>query len=1008
MFFRIWLVGLMVLMVNGVNAQREGFSASISGKVTNSGDYGVSGAEVQIFYYTLEESNGLTSPEKISGREPIKTFKTNEDGSFGGALTMDDFQKLRAMGGMRDLKMAVKVSKEDFVQSFNFVEAARNRSETGLQIIIPTVVLFRSDEAITAVEIKTRAVEMKGDTTEINASNFKTNPDASAEDLVKKMPGVTSNNGEVEAQGEKVKRVLIDGKPYFGDDPKAALKNVPADVISKVQIFDAQSERSAFTGFDDGNTTKTMNIITKMGFKKGRFGKFYGGLGRSIDGTGDLLKYQAGATYNTFNGDRRWSLLFQTNNINEQNFAVEDIMGALGMGGNRGGGMGMFRGAGNFFSGTQTGVVTTAMLGLNYADKWSKKLDVSGSYFLSATENLSESNTERWFVSGSQSNVTYLENNSNTSRQWNHRLNGRITWDVDSVNKVFITPRLTLQQSNNFGNIAGNSFVYGALGSVDLLSAMNNLNGDTGLGYNLQAGFEWLHAIKSKKGRSISLEVTPGINNGFNLGNLNYINAAFGLGGFLDTSVRAQQTQSGKNRMSLSAELEYTEPLDSLRSLSFEYQLNVNQNSSERLNYLRNGVTGEWSVLDTLLSSKLINGYSRQALGGRYQYKKKAYEYDFGFDLQVANLDATQYFPREIPVIRTFYSFLPRFTFRKGDWRSSNMRLFYRTSNSAPSLEDLQDVIDNSNPLQLRTGNPNLVQDFTHNLTLRYFKMDMAKNKNFFAMLMGTAKQNAITTLTQLAGKDGSTYVVGDSTFSLKPGSQLTRPINMNGAYNARLIGSFGRPFFKGKIFANANGGITYVENPSMIQMGTSEAQANISRTPGANLGLTLGSNISERVDFTLAGNINYSQVRNSLQTTLDQDYFIQNASFRANFMPKGKWVISSDITLQSYSGLSNSFNQTFFLWNASVGRKFGKKNQWDFRLMAYDLLNQNRSITRNVTQTYFEDVRTNVLTRYVMFNLTYNLRSLNGNEATEEMKKMRMMMPMGPGGHGRGIPFGR
>jgi hypothetical protein len=124
--------------------------------------------------------------------------------------------------------------------------------------------------------------------------------------------------------------------------------------------------------------------------------------------------------------------------------------------------------------------------------------------------------------------------------------------------------------------------------------------------------------------------------------------------------------------------------------------------------------------------------------------------------------------------------------------------------------------------------------------------------------------------------------------------------------------------------------------------------------------------------------------------------------------MPKGKWVISSDITLQSFNGLSSSFNQTFFLWNASVGRKFGKKNQWDFRMMAYDLLNQNRSITRNVTQTYYEDVRTNVLTRYVMFNLTYNLRSLNGNEATEEMKKMRMMMPMGPGGHGRGMPFGR
>lgn len=1007
MFLRIWLVGLMTLMVNGVNAQREGFSVSISGKVTGSDDKGIADAEVQVFYFTVEEANGKTSPEKIEGREPIKVFKTNTGGGYSGILTMEDFQKLRALGGMRDLKMAVKVLKDGYVSSFSFVEPVRNRSEMGMQIEIPVIMIFASDEAITAVEVKTRAVEMKGDTTEINASNFKTNPDASAEDLVKKMPGVTSNNGEVEAQGEKVKRVLIDGKPYFGDDPKAALKNVPADVISKVQIFDAQSERSAFTGFDDGNTTKTMNIITKMGFKKGRFGKFYGGLGQSIDGTGDLLKYQAGATYNTFNGDRRWSLLFQTNNINEQNFAVEDIMGALGMGGNRGGGMGMFRGAGNFFSGTQTGVVTTTMLGLNYADKWSKKLEVSGSYFLSATENLSESNTERWFISSAQNNVTYLESNTNTNRQLNHRLNGRITWDVDSVNKVFITPRLTLQQSNNSGVIAGNSIIYGALGSFESLSAMNNLNGDTGLGYNLQAGFEWLHAIRSKKGRSISLEVTPGINNGLNLGNLNYSNIAAVTGGFYDTSRRAQQTNTGRDRYSLSAELEYTEPLDSLRSLSFEYQLNVNQNNSERLNYLRNGITGEWNVLDTMLSSKLINGYSRQAIGSRYQYKKKAYEYDLGFDLQVANLDATQYFPTQIPVIRTFYSFLPRFTYRKGDWRSSNMRIFYRTSNSAPSLEDLQDVIDNSNPLQLRTGNPKLVQDFTHNLTLRYFKMDMAKSTNFFAMLMGTAKQNAITTLTQLAGRDGSTYVVGDSTYSLKPGSQLTRPINMNGAYNARFVGSFGKPFFKGKIFANANGGVTYVENPSMIQMGTEEAKANISRTPGANLGLTLGSNISEKVDFTLSGNINYSQVRNSLQTNLDQNYFIQNATFRANFMPKGKWVISSDITLQSFNGLSSSFNQTFFLWNASVGRKFGKKNQWDFRLMAYDLLNQNRSITRNVTQTYFEDVRTNVLTRYIMFNLTYNLRSLNGNEATEEMKKMRMMMPMGPGGHGRGMPFG-
>ena len=182
-------------------------------------------------------------------------------------------------------------------------------------------------------------VETKGDTLQFNAGAFKTNPDATAEDLVRKLPGITVENGTVKTQGEDVKRVLIDGKPFFGDDPSLALRNLPAEVIDKIQVFDRLSDQAQFTGFDDGSGDKTINIITRPGRNNGQFGKAYAGAGS--DG-----RYQAGANVNIFNGDRRISLLGLSNNINQQNFATQDLLGALGGSGRQGGGGGRQRGGG--------------------------------------------------------------------------------------------------------------------------------------------------------------------------------------------------------------------------------------------------------------------------------------------------------------------------------------------------------------------------------------------------------------------------------------------------------------------------------------------------------------------------------------------------------------------------------------------------------------------------------------------------------------------------------------
>src|SRR5690606_16441108 len=235
-----------------------------------------------------------------------------------------------------------------------------------------------------SVEAKAVRVEQIGDTTQYNADAFKTNPDATVEDLVGKMPGITIENGVVKAQGEQIKKVFIDGEEFFGDDVSAALKNLPAEIVSKIQIYDNESDQARFTGISDGNDAKALNIVTKPGKNQGQFGKVYAGYGYK-----DL--YLVGGNVNFFKGTRKVSLIGMSNNVNQQNFSSEDILGLTGSGttsstGGRGGRGNMGSGE-NFMTGQQNGVSTTHSIGVNYSDKWGEKTKVTGSYFFNASSN---------------------------------------------------------------------------------------------------------------------------------------------------------------------------------------------------------------------------------------------------------------------------------------------------------------------------------------------------------------------------------------------------------------------------------------------------------------------------------------------------------------------------------------------------------------------------------------------------------------------------------------------
>jgi hypothetical protein len=297
----------------------------------------------------------------------------------------------------------------------------------------------------------------------------------------------------------------------------------------------------------------------------------------------------------------------------------------------------------------------------------------------------------------------------------------------------------------------------------------------------------------------------------------------------------------------------------------------------------------------------------------------------------------------------------------------ANLRIFYRTNTNAPSVNQLQGVINNSNPTQLSTGNPNLKQDYSHSLSFRYGVTNAKTAQNVMMFLNLGYSNNAIVQSTFIADKD---YELAKG-ITLFKGSQLTKPINLDGLLNVRTFISYGIPVSKIKSNININAGVTYAKNPNMIN-----DIKSFTNTYGINGGLVLSSNVSEKIDFTLSYSPTYSIIRNSAQASLNNNYLFQNTSFKINWLFGKGFLIQSEVLNQAYSGLGTGYNQNFTLWNAGFGYKFLKKQAAELRLNVFDLLKQNNSIARNVSTAYIEDARNQVLTRYFMLTFTYNLRN--------------------------------
>lgn len=852
------------------------------------------------------------------------------------------------------------------VSFLGYKEYRQNITVSGdVPLALGTLFLIEDSQTLNEVKVvgQVAGVIQKKDTLEFNAKAYKVNPDANADELIEKLPGAVIDNGKMQIQGEEVKQVMIDGKLFFGKDATAAMKNIPAEVIDKIQVFDQLSDQSQLTGLDDGNTTKTVNITTRPDMRNGVFGRNAAGIG-----TNDT--YRVASSINRFKGNSRLTVLFQSNNINQQNFSSEDLIGVAsgsaqsrrggGGGGNRGGGgAGGTDNSGNFLVNNQPGYNTTNAFGLNYSNEWGTKLKLQGSYFLNQANNSIIEKSFQQYIQSTNTGQTYSETSNSGTKSLNHRAYFRLEYKIDDNNSLVMTPNLSFQTTDANSGYDGITNL-----GTKKLNDVTNKNASNNHAINFSNNILFRHRF-AKMGRSLTFNVTTTYNDRNAEGSLKSINNFYGTNP--SARILNQRSNTDANGFGISSSLYYSEPISKQSAVFLSTSFGYNENQSEKYAYNFSDTEQTYNRLDTLLSNVFNSDYYNYKIGTGFRQFSRNMNISAEVRYQNARLMNEQIFPKIYNLDKSFNNVLPSFSMRYNiNGNAKSIRFNYQTQTQQPSISQLQEVVNNNNPLKLSTGNSSLTQEYQHQLSLRYTATSPTTFSNFVTLMSANFVMGNITNSSYIATRD--TVISKDIT--LKAGSQLSRPVNLDGQYSVRGFMSYGFPVKAIKLNINTNLTANFSRTPGLINNAL-----NYSDSQKYAFGLVVSSNISPNVDFTVSSNSNVSFVQNTISNSLNNNYFNQNVKVRLNIIFWKGIVFNTDATYYSNSGLSSSFNQSYTLWNMAVAKKLFEKQQGEIRLSVFDLLKLNTSIQRNVTTTYIEDDQSNVLQQFFMLTFSYNLK---------------------------------
>jgi hypothetical protein len=821
-----------------------------------------------------------------------------------------------------------------------------------------------------------------------NSSAYRTPEGAMLEELVKKLPGAEiDDDGNVKINGKDLKKIMVDGKEFFGGDVKTGLKNLPVDMVDKLKTYDKKSDLARVTGIDDGEEETVLDLTVKKGMNQGWFGNADLGAGTKDRYTGRMM-------LNRFVDKTQFSIIGSANNVNDQGFSG-------------GGGGPRWR--------SNNGLNATKMLGANFATQ-TNKLELGGSvrYNFQDADISSINSSERFLQNG---NSYSNSNNKNRNKGTNLNADFRMEWKPDTLTNIIFRPNFSYGRTNNASRSESGTFNEDPFNLIvnpnDYLN-FDNLSDDPLKDIRVNA----TNSASLSKGKSLSGNATLQVNRKLNNRGRNLtFRGVFGYGdndndqytqsetryyqllnhlGGDSILYRNQYITTPTRNYNYTAQVTYSEPIAKATFLQFSYQFQYKYSKSDKttfdlLDYPDWAIGGalpsgyESHTVDSLSKNAEYRYYNHDASVG-LRFIRPKYQLNVGMSFQPQN-STLSYKKGDymIDTTRTVFNFAPNMDLRFRFSKVSQLRFTYRGRSNQPTMENLLPITDNSNPLNIRMGNPGLKPSFAHTMRLFYNTYNAEKQRGIMTHFSFTATQNSISNSTR---------------YNEETGGLITRPENINGNWNAFGMFGFNTALKNKKYTINTFTNVNYQNNVAFLY--NQDTKNNDRNT---STGLTLGERVTgsyrnDWFEFSLNGSINYTAERNKLRPENNQEPYTYSYGASTNITMPWKMTLATNIANQSRRGYrDSSMNRDELIWNAQLAQSL-LKGAATVSFEVYDILRQQSNISRSLSADMRSVSEYNGINSYCMVHFIYRL-NIFGSKAARE--KMMNSGRRGFGGPGRG-----
>lgn len=920
------LMLLMILFSPMAFAQQSG--VNVTGSVVEQGsDTPIEQATVRL----LNVKDSAMVRGVVSARNGSFTLKNVKKGSYLLHITFIGYDPLYQPLQITGKKNPVNVGK---------LELSDGAIELGEAVVIG----------------KAPEVTVRNDTVEYNADSYKVTEGSVLEDLLKKMPGVeVDSEGKITVNGKEVKKVMVDGKEFFSDDPKVASKNLPAKMIDKLQVLDKKSDMAQMTGFDDGEEETVINLTVKPGMKQGWFGNAYGGYG-SKD------RYEGNAMVNRFVNNDQITFMGGANNTNNMGFSdlASTMFSGMGGGGGRRGGFG-----------AGSGITSSGNAGLNFSKEFKPdKLTLGGNTRYSHSDNDARSKSDRQnILPGDSSSYDNSEAMSRTKSD-NFGVDFRLEWKPDTMTQLIFRPSFSFSHSMN-DNFSDATTLDNERDTVNTNKSSNYSESN---GYNLNASIDFSRKLNNK-GRVFSATLSGGnsdsYSDGMNRSDIVYFNQTDAL----KNSIIDQRSRYDNKGFNYRAYVSWVEPIGHNNFIQATYS--ISQRKQEALkNVYNQDADGIYNVLDSAYSQSYRNNFISQRASLSFKSQRAKFNYTIGLNLD-PSYSSSENFVGDTTlskITRKVVNLSPMAQFNYMFDKRTNLRIMYNGRTSQPSMTQLQPVADISDPTNITIGNPDLNPRYTNNVFIRFQQFTPEKQRAFMIMANGSYIINDIVSYTS---------------YNQETGVKTTTYKNVNGNYSGNVRMMLNTPL-KNKKFS--------INSMTMASFANSNGYINEEKNTNRNLILSERGGIDFRssyLDLGVNGNIRYNATSNSLQKENNPNTFNYGAGGYTTIYLPLNFKIESDVNWSTNSGYGDGFKQNEVLWNASASKSFLKNNQGTLRFKIYDILQQRSNISRSVTASYIQDSEYNTLGSYFMVHFIYRFSIFKGGASASDVKT--------PGRSGRG-----